>query len=74
MAKEAIFDLYRGHGPTRLQQTPTKFGVLKIALDLAVEDGFELFQSFLFIFLKDLSLKICIKAQPPGCSGLICTM
>ena len=29
MAKGAVFELYRGHGPTRLQQTPTKFGVLK---------------------------------------------
>ena len=55
MAKEAVFDLYRGHGPTRLQQTPTKFGVLKIALDLAAVDQFELFQMFLAIFLNHLS-------------------
>ena len=55
MAKEAIFDIYRGHGPTRLQQTPTKFGVLKIALDLAAVDQFELFQRFLAIFLNHLS-------------------
>ena len=45
--------------------------VLKIALDLAAEDGFELFQSFLSIILKDLSPKICIKAQPPDHSSLI---
>ena len=37
-AKEAVFDLYRGHGPSCLQQTPTKFWVLKIALDLAALD------------------------------------
>ena len=34
------------------------FGILKIALDLAAVDQFELFQSFLSIFLKGLSLKI----------------
>ena len=55
MAKEAIFELYKGHGPTHLQQTPTKFGVLKIALDLAAVDQFEIFQMFLAIFLIHLS-------------------